>query len=276
PEVPRGGRLAPEVVRGATGEIARVLSARDYFSVLGLSPEGAEALSDEAVKGAYRRTQLRVHPDKAGPDAAGAEQASKRVNEAYSLLQTAEARKRLLQQMRATTTSSTSASSAAGAAAAGGGGGGGGTGAAGASYSSASASSAPSPDSVMMHCWRCPDMHEAKLFSMDCSRARFCSECRTHHPAEENDVWIWEDPAAFLFPTRKMLLCLKGVVLDITDMATCCGMFHDPYGKRLPANTHYAQYRIGPLGSGSKGATGGGQFRGRGDKGGKGRKGKRR
>ncbi len=63
------------------GEIARVLGARDYFAVLGLSADEAGSLTDEAVKSAYRRTQLRVHPDKAGPDAPGAEQASKRVNE---------------------------------------------------------------------------------------------------------------------------------------------------------------------------------------------------
>lgn len=60
-----------------------MLAARDYFSVLGLSKEGpeAEALTDEAVKSAFRRCQLRVHPDKAGPDAAGVAEASQRVNQ---------------------------------------------------------------------------------------------------------------------------------------------------------------------------------------------------
>ncbi len=65
------------------GEIARVLAARDHFSVLGLSADD-EALTDDAVRSAYRKAQLRVHPDKAG-DAAGAEQASKRVNEVGAL-----------------------------------------------------------------------------------------------------------------------------------------------------------------------------------------------
>ncbi|KAG2428814.1 hypothetical protein HXX76_011514 [Chlamydomonas incerta] len=263
-----GGRLAPEHVKGATGEIARVLAARDHFAVLGLSADEADSLTDEAVKSAYRRTQLRVHPDKAGPDAPGAEQASKRVNEAYTRLQTEAGRKQLLEAMRPSPFGG-----GAGAASRGGTGGGAGPSAAGFGPDAFS--------SFEMPCWGCHGVHEAKVFSTDCSRARYCTECKAHHPAYEHEVWVWEDPNAFLFPERKMLLCVRNMVLDITDMATCCGMFTDAYGKRLRGNTHFVQYRLG--GEGGKGGGGGGAggggtgFRGRGEKaGGKGRKGKRK
>ncbi|KAG2449561.1 hypothetical protein HYH02_005094 [Chlamydomonas schloesseri] len=262
-----GGRLAPEHVKGATGEIARVLGARDYFAVLGLSSEEAGSLTDEAVKSAYRRTQLRVHPDKAGPDAPGAEQASKRVNEAYTRLQTEAGRKQLLEAMRPSPF----------------GGGAGTTGRGGSTGGAGPSAAGFSPDafsSFEMPCWGCHGVHEAKVFSTDCSRARYCNECKAHHPAYEHEVWVWEDPNAFLFPERKMLLCVRNMVLDITDMATCCGMFTDAYGKRLRGNTHFVQYRLGgePPGKGGGGnGSGGGTFRGRGDKaGGKGRKGKRK
>ncbi|KXZ47524.1 hypothetical protein GPECTOR_34g683 [Gonium pectorale] len=246
-DVPRGGHLAPEQVKGATGEIARVLAARDHFAVLGLSasgPEGGSALTDEAVRSAYRRTQLRVHPDKAGPDAAGAEQASKRVNEAYRLLQTSDSRKKLLGEMEAANAPPPPPPASAG----GGGDGGSSFGAGG--------------FDIEMRCWGCAQLHTTRLVSTDSSRARYCSECKAYHPAADGDMWIWEDPEAFLFPTRKMLYCIRGMVLDITPMATCCNMFHER-GRRLPGNTHNVQYRVA-TGSGGKPTAGasGGTYRG--------------
>ncbi|GLC61796.1 hypothetical protein PLESTB_001804100 [Pleodorina starrii] len=264
-ELARGGRLEPEVVKGATGEIARVLSARDYFSVLGLPSSGSEAhaLTDEAVKSAFRRTQLRVHPDKAGPDAVGAAEASQRVNQAYTLLNTADGRKRLLEQMHGTSAAGSRAAGARGGADASNASAGFGGGDAGASYAYHHGGSGSG--SFVMHCWGCEQVHTAKVCTTDRSRARYCYECRTHHAAHDNEMWIWEDPDAFFFPERKLLMCLNGLVLDVTEMGKCCNMFHDVYGKRLPANTHTVQFKLGAT-KPSRGGPGGGpdQFRGRG------------
>ncbi|PNH05011.1 hypothetical protein TSOC_008776 [Tetrabaena socialis] len=110
------------------------------------------------------------------------------------------------------------------------------------------------------------------------ANARFCSECRTYHPAVEGDMWIWEDPGAFWFVDRRMYLCLGGMVVDITEVASCGNnnMFQDTQGRRLPANTHAVQYRLGRNSGAKAGGTAGGASAARGKGVPKGRKGKRR
>lgn len=70
-------------------EIKRVKRAGDdYYSILNLS-KGA---GDDEIKKAYRKLALRLHPDKCQED--GAEEAFKRVGEAFSVLSDEQKRKR--------------------------------------------------------------------------------------------------------------------------------------------------------------------------------------
>ena len=60
--------MAPEAVRGAAGEVARVLGCATHYQVLEVTPGADEA----ALKRAKKLKQLATHPDKLGPQAAGA------------------------------------------------------------------------------------------------------------------------------------------------------------------------------------------------------------
>lgn len=71
-----GPFLKPERVAGASGDIARVLEAKDFYAVLGVERDA----DMEAVKRAKRSMSLTTHPDK-NPGAAGANQAFDRVNQ---------------------------------------------------------------------------------------------------------------------------------------------------------------------------------------------------
>jgi hypothetical protein len=85
---------------GATDDVELVLSARNYLGVLGLpgggSGEIARAsltrLDDEAVRAAWRKLALSVHPDK--HRGVGAGDAFDLVTKAYESLQDAGARAR--------------------------------------------------------------------------------------------------------------------------------------------------------------------------------------
>ena len=67
----------PSSVKGAAGEVARVLSASDLYAVLELS-QGAD---DAAVRKARHAKMLAVHPDKLPPGTPGSEQAFQRVQQ---------------------------------------------------------------------------------------------------------------------------------------------------------------------------------------------------
>ena len=90
--------LPGEAPPGATDDVELVLSARNYLGVLGLlgggSGEIARAsltrLDDEAVRAAWRKLALSVHPDK--HRGVGAEDAFDLVTKAYESLQDAGAR----------------------------------------------------------------------------------------------------------------------------------------------------------------------------------------
>ena len=74
--------LNTDVPAGATGEVARVLSCRDYYAVLEL-PRDADA---DAVKKSHRKKVLKTHPDKLGTDVVGGSEAFGRVQKAFEIL----------------------------------------------------------------------------------------------------------------------------------------------------------------------------------------------
>merc|ERR1711871_73715 len=74
--------LNTDVPAGATGEVARVLSCRDYYAVLELHRD-ADA---DAVKKAHRKKVLKTHPDKLGTDVVGGSEAFGRVQKAFEIL----------------------------------------------------------------------------------------------------------------------------------------------------------------------------------------------
>lgn len=234
-------RFKGQDVPGATGDIARVLRSHDHFEVLGLDWRASEALSDKDVKDAKRNLLLKVHPDKTN-GAAGADEAAKRVNAAAEKLVTeAQRRDAVAALRRAEARASTRA--AAGAAGAAGGGAG-----------------LSQHLTVEIPCNHCGGTHMGKATTIDSMRARYCGECRTHHPAFSGDGWVWTDPEALLFPETKVYMCLDGIVFDITDFAKCCDLTHDRTGKRIPANMHLAPFCFGGAAAGGRagGKAGGG------------------
>lgn len=82
---------APAMAAERCDTVARVLTAAHAFDALGLP---AVAADRAAVKAAYRRVALAVHPDKS--DDPRAEQAFKRLGEAYEVLQNPLAQAELL------------------------------------------------------------------------------------------------------------------------------------------------------------------------------------
>lgn len=88
-----GALLDGTVPEDATGEVARVLGCRDYFSVLEVEP----AADKDAVKKAYKSKVLMVHPDKCGGLHAAA--AFRRVNDANTLLADDARRANYIQQL---------------------------------------------------------------------------------------------------------------------------------------------------------------------------------
>ena len=67
----------PSSVKGAAGEVARVLAAPDLYAVLELDAAADEA----AVRKARHAKMLAVHPDKLPPGTPGSEQAFQRVQQ---------------------------------------------------------------------------------------------------------------------------------------------------------------------------------------------------
>ncbi len=71
-----GWHARPKVPKGAAGEVARVLAARDLYEVL----EVARDADCDAIRRAKRAKSLATHPDKLGA-AVGAPDAFRRVTE---------------------------------------------------------------------------------------------------------------------------------------------------------------------------------------------------
>lgn len=63
------------------------------------------------------------------------------------------------------------------------------------------------PDTVPMHCPRCDGVHAAKHVNVPLARARYCGQCKAYHAAKDDDVWVWQDPDAFLFAEKRMYFC---------------------------------------------------------------------
>merc|ERR1719487_915178 len=82
-----GGKYTGEQMQ----EVQRILRTSDYYAILGLDKNA----DDDAVKKAYRKLALRLHPDK--NKAPGAEEAFKKVSKAVQCLQDAD-KKRVYDQ----------------------------------------------------------------------------------------------------------------------------------------------------------------------------------
>lgn len=87
---PAGSSRKTDLAEGGNDEqkqmVRRILKTGNYYDILGI-PQGAD---EEAIKKAYKKTALKLHPDKC--KAAGAEEAFKKVSRAFQCLSDAKKR----------------------------------------------------------------------------------------------------------------------------------------------------------------------------------------
>lgn len=224
---PPGASISTDVPQGATGEVARVLAAVDWYEVLEV-PRDVDA---EGLRKAKNAKSLMTHPDKLG-EAVGAKEAFQKVLEAHTVLSDNARRKaydvQLLQQQAAGRRSSSGGA------------------ADGSPTTDVCAGFECEPDtevSLSIPCPTCGTDHEAILLPLNRDKARYCAKCKAPHRAESGDGWL-HSPGGF-FSSVRIYACLGGAVLDITEWGRCQGLHLGPDGRVLEANTHHVPMHFG-------------------------------
>lgn len=210
------GRLSTVVPRGATGEVARVLSCPDFFQVLELD---SETCTDDQVRRAKKLKALATHPDKLGDGAVGAALAFQRITEAADALGEEAGRRQYTRILAAAAQAE--------------------------NYRQASRSSpqdkqgAYDGSGVQMRCSACQREHTILPTGIPVAAARWCDKCNTRHPARDGDGWLESTGGIFASATQ-VFMAADGVVYDITRWAECGGVTMDGSGNPLACNTHIA------------------------------------
>ncbi|KAL6753807.1 hypothetical protein V8C86DRAFT_433672 [Haematococcus lacustris] len=247
-------------VAGSSGEIARILEARNHFAVLDLD-RGCSALD---VKKAYRSKQMATHPDK-HQGSAGAVEASQRVNAANEVLGD-EVRRRqysvaLEDEEQYGPRSTRRGNHHSGSFAA---------------FDEFVRESMPppprdslyptidpaaydtwgeAPDHAFRMACQCGYDHLAiKVPGRTASQARRCkcSQCGVmgrRLPARDNDVWFECSNSLLLHfnPNRyiKAYRCVGIYVYEVTAWCRCNGLLMDPAGNPAPTDIHYVPFKLG-------------------------------
>jgi hypothetical protein len=197
------------IPRGAPAALAPILSATNYYQVLGVD-QGA---SEETLRQAKRSLTLITHPDKVG-NAPGAPQACQRVLEASKVLLDPQKRAEYDDQVETTRMLATHINLT---------------------------TALDKTQSILMACDSCPQgMHQLPCCpNLNKSKARWCAGCRVRHSVSEGESWV-EVQRAFrglsLGNTYLLYTCFQGLVYDATVLGTCCGLLEDWARAKMPSN----------------------------------------
>ncbi|KAK9830350.1 hypothetical protein WJX72_011210 [[Myrmecia] bisecta] len=264
-----GGNLKSEVLRGAEGEVKRILAATDHYMVLEVARDADEA----AIRKAKKVKALQSHPDKLG-GAVGAKEAFQRVTAASELLSNPAKRRAYDRELAVREYKAQQAQRSRG--------GGGGASSSTSSaevdartdFAAAACEAAAAggyafdgniPQNIKMAapplliaCVNCRKDH--LCFAVDVPReaARYCSHCNTRHAAHDGQGWLEKDG----FFSWKAYCCSRGEIYEITHWAQCSRAVYDPdTGSRYPCDSHTPalNFQAGGRPGGAGGARGGGR-----------------
>eukprot|EP01024_Parvocaulis_polyphysoides_P024476 TRINITY_DN2242_c1_g1_i2.p1 TRINITY_DN2242_c1_g1~~TRINITY_DN2242_c1_g1_i2.p1 ORF type:complete len:427 (-),score=17.07 TRINITY_DN2242_c1_g1_i2:301-1581(-) len=204
--------------KGTTGEIKRVLSCGDYYSVLEVERNADEG----CIKKAKRVKSLSTHPDKLG-DIAGAKEAFQRVTEAYEVLVDSSKRRSydeclLLHEdgIRQASKPSTHQNTR-------------------------------THDDLNLHDFIIQDSfgvdHIAVHLKLEVRHGRYCDRCREYHAAKNGEIWVYQQPG-LIRGKRRVLVCYEGQIFDVTSWAEVEQISVDYLGRKIASNTHFAPLKF--------------------------------
>eukprot|EP01023_Acetabularia_acetabulum_P019777 TRINITY_DN20130_c0_g1_i3.p1 TRINITY_DN20130_c0_g1~~TRINITY_DN20130_c0_g1_i3.p1 ORF type:complete len:967 (+),score=200.23 TRINITY_DN20130_c0_g1_i3:255-3155(+) len=211
-------KLANKPPKGATGEIKRVLSCSDYYSVLEVSRDSDEM----CIKEARKAKALLTHPDKNG-NSSGANEAFQRVKEAYEVLGDRSKRKQYDDELLAQEYEEQLRQQR------------------GSSHHNGSYDDNSCEDFVIRDSYGFD--HVAERVNVDAKHARYCEQCTLNHPAKNGDGWIHQRPG-FFRGERRVLVCYQGQIFDVTSWAQAEMIVVDGHGRQVPANTHKPSLKL--------------------------------
>lgn len=211
------------VPEGASATVAAILSAKNYYQVLGLEPAADEA----AIRRAKRQLSLATHPDKAvGGARPGSEDAFRLVTEAAEALGDADRRAEYDTQLRLVLEAPAAMEAVAREA----------------GFADAEAmAAAVAQGAVLQECASCGGLHLLRpLPEVDPAAARVCDECpgKARHAVREGEVWLERTRHRWSGDTLRMLCCSEGKIWDMSEMAACEGLFAPGMLKGFPFNSH--------------------------------------
>ncbi|KAG9130508.1 hypothetical protein Leryth_023343 [Lithospermum erythrorhizon] len=212
-------------------EVARLLNCSDHYSVLGLSR--FENVDVSTLKREYRKKAMLVHPDKNMGNEKAAE-AFMKLQNAYEVLLDAFKRKaydselkseELLNYIRRFNNTS------------------GKKGRNGLFTSVDTGDGEMHEESRRIACRKCGNFHIWVYTNKSKSKARWCQECKDHHPAKDGDGWVEQSSQPFLFGVLQRVMapaafvCADSKIYNATEWYMCQGM-------RCPVNTHKSSFHV--------------------------------
>eukprot|EP00249_Psilotum_nudum_P021498 c28127_g1_i2 orf=394-2814(-) len=224
----------------AKEEVSRLLSCKDYFSMLGLAR--FQEIDPSVLRREYRKKAMLVHPDK-NMGNQSAEEAFKCLQNAYEVLLDSAKRKAYEEELKreevimalkrfwsdahqngryGPTEERDKRSENEGEA---------------------------SANSRRIACRNCNKMHAWIYNERSKSRARWCQDCRDYHQAKDGDGWVEQSGQSFLFGIFQKVdvphayACADGKIYEVTDWAKCQGMM------KCPPNTHKPTFHVSTSGN---------------------------
>ncbi|CAA6668084.1 unnamed protein product [Spirodela intermedia] len=204
---------------GSLEEMRRIMGSLNHYETLGF-PQ-IRAIDLAALKKEYRKKAVLVHPDKnMGNPLAG--ESFKKLQTAYEVLSDATKRRGYDEQLRKEESRV---------------------------ISEMSRSSSPQDgveyrpeESRRIECTKCGNSHNWICTYRSKARARWCQDCRQHHPASDGDGWVELGCSAFASSTGKVdipraFVCAESKIFDVSEWAICQGM-------ACRANTHRPSFHV--------------------------------
>ncbi|KAG6545609.1 hypothetical protein Mapa_012963 [Marchantia paleacea] len=226
----------------AEEEVARVLSSRDHYAVIGFSRY--ETFDVAVLKREYRKKAMLVHPDKNRGNEK-AEEAFKRLQNAYEVLLDSIKRKTYDDDLRREEVLNNFRQHRQGFHQAGRCG----SPNCGCNQSDDEADDDIPAESRRIACRKCNETHVWKFTDRSKLRARWCQECNDYHQAKDGDGWVEQSGQSYFFGIFQKVdvphafACAEGKVYDVTEWVICQGM-------KCPPNTHKPTFHVSTAGTG--------------------------